>query len=190
LFGSSGLFDSGDPAARGLIRVDNDGILRACDEYGVIRTAVMRQIPPLGSYHHSDRIIVCELALHGRFHITPDWLYFRRDTPDRTYNVSPKLRTRCEIMDPARKNRLRHPTARLVAEYFGGYVGAIGRAPISAAEKRECYRNLGQWITDRGVSKFVPRQLVPAEDRLAATVERAAAVSVQSLVAGQRKKPQ
>ena len=33
LFGSSGLFESSDPQARGLIRVDNSGILRACDEY-------------------------------------------------------------------------------------------------------------------------------------------------------------
>ena len=96
LFGSSGLFESSDPDVRGLVRVDNRGILRACDEYGVIRTDVLRQVAPLGSYHHSDRIVVCEIALHGPFHMTPDWLYFRRDHPDRTYNASPKVRARCE----------------------------------------------------------------------------------------------
>jgi len=187
LFGSSGLFESSDPQARGLIRVDNSGILRACDEYGVIRTSVMRKIAPLGSYHHSDRIVVCEIALHGRFHITRDWLYFRRDTPDRTYNQSPKLRHRCEVMDPVRANRLRHPTARLVAEYFWGYIAAIRRAPLSPADRRECYRSLSQWILDRASSKIIPRHLVPAADQLSAA-DNSHAVSVRAVVAGQGEK--
>jgi glycosyltransferase involved in cell wall biosynthesis len=183
LFGGSGIFVNPDPAAPGLVRVDNSGILRACDEYGVIRTAVMRKVAPLGSYHHADRIVVCELALHGKFHITPQWLYFRRDRSDRTYNVSPGIRRRCEIMDPVRKNRLRHPTARLVAEYFLGYAGAIRRAPISAAEKRECARYLAQWMLDIGAGRVLPRQLVPASEQLAES-DRSHEVSVREVVAG------
>jgi glycosyltransferase involved in cell wall biosynthesis len=185
LFGSSGLFESSDPDVHGLIRVDNRGVLRACDEYGVIRMDVMRQIAPLGSYHHSDRIVVCEIALRGPFHITPDWLYFRRDTPDRTYNVSPTLRTRCVIMDPVRANRLRHPTARLVAEYFWGYVAAIRHAPLSAADRRECYRSLTQWMLDRAACAALPSRFAPAADQLPAAIDNAAAVSVQAVVAGQ-----
>ena len=46
LFGSSGLFESGDPDVHGFVRVDNQGILRACDEYGVIRADVMRRVAP------------------------------------------------------------------------------------------------------------------------------------------------
>jgi glycosyltransferase involved in cell wall biosynthesis len=184
LFGSSGLFESKDPEVHGFVRVDNSGMLRACDEYGVIRTAVLRRIAPLGSYHHSDRIVVCELALHGRFHITPDWLYFRRDTPNRTYNKSPKLRTRCEIMDPARANRLLHPTARLVAEYFAGYAGAIRRAPLTAAERRECFRDLARWMLDRVTTKVVPRPLIAAADLLA-TADQSRNISLDAVVARQ-----
>ena len=183
LFGSSGLFESTDPERPGFIRVDNSGMLRACDEYGVIRTAVMRNIAPLGSYHHADRIVVCELALHGRFHITPEWLYFRRDTPDRTYNKSPKLRARCEIMDPARSNRLLHPTARLVSEYFLGYAGAIHRAPISSTDRRKCYRSLSQWMLDRASSKVLPRQSVPVDHQ--SSLDQSHAVSIRAVVAGQ-----
>jgi glycosyltransferase involved in cell wall biosynthesis len=185
LLGSSGLFETNGPQGRRLIRVDNNGILRACDEYGVIRTSVLRQIAPLGSYHHSDRIVVVELILRGPFHITPDWLYFRRDHPDRTYNVSPSLRTRCEILDPVRKNRLRHPTARLVAEYFWGYVAAIQRAPISAADKRECYRDLAQWILDRAANKVSPRGFEQSvEDLPVMPADRD--VTVHAVVAGQK----
>jgi glycosyltransferase involved in cell wall biosynthesis len=183
LFGSSGVFDSTDPANPGIIRVDNFGVLRACDEYGVIRTAAMRSVAPLGSYHHSDRIVVCELALHGKFHITPEWLYFRRDTNGRTYNVSSKLRTRCEIMDPRRKNRLMHPTARLVGEYLLGYVGAIRRGPISAGEKHECYRDLARWVLDRAASKVMSREMVSRADQLAAGDHRHE-VSARAVVAG------
>ena len=78
LFGSSGLFDEGvfyggkgAPVNRaagpgGFVRVDNRGILRACDMYGVIRADVLRRVAPLGSYHHADRILACEISLHGR----------------------------------------------------------------------------------------------------------------------------
>jgi hypothetical protein len=184
LFGGSGLFESSDPAVHGFVRVDNSGILRACDVYGVTRAAVMRQVAPLGSYHHSDRIIICALALHGRFHITPEWLYFRRDTPDRTYNKSPRLRDRCEVNDPVRKNWLLHPTARLVAEYFLAYVGAIQRAPLSPADRRECYRDLVRWMLDRATSKVLRRRMVSAMDQLSAA-DQSHAISAREVVAGQ-----
>ena len=81
LFGSSGLFESKDPDVRGFVRVDNQGILRACDEYGVIRTDVMRRIAPHASYHHSDRVLVCELALHRSIPHNPGMALFPARLP-------------------------------------------------------------------------------------------------------------
>jgi len=43
-------------------------------EYGVIRTQALRRMTRRGSYHHADRTFNAELALHGRFHLVPDWL--------------------------------------------------------------------------------------------------------------------
>jgi glycosyltransferase involved in cell wall biosynthesis len=186
LFGSSGLFESSDGDASRLIRVDNRGILRACDEYGVIRADVLRRVAPQDSYHHSDRIVVCELALRGRFYMTPEWLYFRRDYPNRTYNASPTVRSRCVILDPARANRLRHPTARLMAEYLWGYVAAIRNAPLSPADRRECYRDLTHWMLDRASCAVVPRRLVSSEDYFSAgLVNERASVGV---VAGREQR--
>ena len=186
LFGSSGLFESSDPEVHGLVRVDNRGILRACDEYGVIRADVLRQVAPLGSYHHSDRIVICEIALHGPFHITPDWLYFRRDYPDRTYNTSPNLRARCAILDPARANRLRHPTVRLVAEYFWGYVAAIRHAPLSAGGPAGMLPSPGAMDAGPGGLQGLPGALrADRGSSLPATLV-SHAVSVRSVVAGQR----
>ena len=182
LFGSSGLFES--PEARGhrLVRMDNNGILRACDEYGVIRTEILRHVAPHDSYHHEDRIVVAELLMHGPFYEAPDWLYFRRDHEGRAYKS--KLRDRCAILDPRRANRLRHPTARLVAEYLWGYVGAIRRAPLSPADRRACYSELSRWITDRAVSGVVPRHLEPLDKHLS-DVNQNYADTVFALAGGQ-----
>jgi glycosyltransferase involved in cell wall biosynthesis len=195
LFGSSGLFEpdllfgpgssprSGDSGFGNFIRVDNQGVLRACDMYGVIRSDVLRRMSPLGSYHHSDRILACEIVLHGPFHMTPDWMYFRREYPDRAYNSSPKVRTRCAIQDPRRANRFLHPTGRLLAEYMWGYVAAIKNAPLSLAEQRECYRYLSQWVLDRAVCKVFPGRFGKTEEQPSGAGGQA--VSVRKAVAGQ-----
>ena len=59
------------------------------------------------------------------------------------------MRRRCANMDPRRANRWRHPAARLYGEYVWAYVSAIQRAPLSIADRRECYRYLAQWFTSR-----------------------------------------
>jgi len=179
MFGSSGLFEAEGSDGRRFIRIDNRGILRACDVYGVIRTDVLREVRRHDSYHHEDRIIVCELLFRGRFHQTPDWLYFRRDHDGRAYKTS--LRARCVINDPRRANRFMHPAARLVAEYLLGYVTAIRRAPLSAADRRECYQILAQWIFDRATSSILPRHLEPFDQEVA-TIEGTGPVYAQAVV--------
>ena len=119
------------------------------DDYGVIRTEVLRRTAMKESYHHADHTIIAELALYGRFYQVPDWLYFRRDHPERAERSSPTMRSRCANMDPRRADRLRHPAVRLYGEYVWAYMRAIWRAPLSAADKRNCYRYLAQWFASR-----------------------------------------
>ncbi|MFC5996710.1 glycosyltransferase family 2 protein [Pseudonocardia hispaniensis] len=125
------------------------------DFYGVIRTDVLRRTPLNGSYHHSDRTIVAELALLGPFHQVPELLYFRRDHPDRAERACPTKRARCANMDPRRANRLRHPEVRLLAEYVWGFIAAIRRAPLSSADRRRCYRDLASWLASRALPRPV-----------------------------------
>ncbi len=119
------------------------------DDLGVMRTEVLRRTALKGSYHHSDRTLITEVALYGPFYHVPDWLYFRRDHPDRASRAWPTVRSWCVTMDPRRANRLRHPTVRLLAEYVWAYVTAIHRAPLSSADRNECYRYLAQWMVSR-----------------------------------------
>lgn len=114
--------------------------------YGVIRTRALRRMTRRGSYHFADRTLNTELALYGRFHLVPDWLYFRREHFGRPPLT---VRERCAILDPRRADRLRHPVVRLYGEYLWGYVSAIRQAPLSTADRRECYGHLAHWIASR-----------------------------------------
>lgn len=132
---------------------ENDyGLLRADDNYGVMRTAVLRKVTPQGSYYHADRVFTTEIALHGRFYQVPEWLYFRRDHSDRPQHATPTVRGWCANLDPRRKNRILHPTGRLLAEFVLGYMAAIRRAPLSSADRLECYRILAEW----GIGRLRP----------------------------------
>lgn len=103
------------------------------DIYGVIRMPVLRSVAPFGSYHWADRVFVAELALHGPFHNEPEFLYFRRDHPDRTTRVGLDVRQRCARLDPARANRWRHPMVRLLGEYVVGFVPGHPARPAEPA---------------------------------------------------------
>ncbi len=118
------------------------------DEGGIVRADVLRRTPLHRSYHFADRTFTAELALHGPFHMVPDWLYFRREHPGQS-GKHRTVRSRCAVLDPRRANRVRHPVARLYAEYLWAYVSAVHRAPLSPGERRECYRHLARWMAGR-----------------------------------------
>jgi glycosyltransferase involved in cell wall biosynthesis len=153
---------------------------------GVIRTEVLRRTSLHGSYHLADRALTTEIGLHGPFHQIPDWLYFRRDHPDRAERAHPGIRKWCANLDPRRANKWRNPTVRLYSEYVWAYVAAIRHAPLSPADRRECYRYLARWAGGRVLP--VARRAV--HGRAGRTGEPPASavqpvLSVDAVVAGQ-----
>ncbi len=152
------------------------------DDYGVIRTEVLRRTAMKESYHHADHTIIAELGLHGPFYQVPDWLYFRRDHDDRAERACPTMRSRCANMDPRRADRLRHPAARLYGEYVWGYISGIRRAPLTPADRRECYRYLAQWFASRARPGY-------SEPSSPASSPEYVGISVNSIVAGRDRRP-
>jgi glycosyltransferase involved in cell wall biosynthesis len=150
------------------------------DDGGVIRMSVLQRTPLYGSYHHSDRTLIAELALHGPFYQVPGWLYFRRDHPERAERAFQTVRAWCANLDPRRADRMRNPTIRLYVEYVGEFVAAIRRAPLSQEERRECYYHLTRWLMTRvkvGHGRRVPEQPYAAQDP----------ISVEAFVAGRTR---
>ncbi|HEU5469733.1 MAG TPA: glycosyltransferase family 2 protein [Actinophytocola sp.] len=121
------------------------------DFYGVIRTDVMRRIAPHDSYHNAGRKLVAELAMHGPFRQVPELMFFRREHPGRGDRLG-SVRAVCRNLDPRRAG---HSTARLMSDYLRGFVTAVRRAPLSPADRRDCYRLLFSWLAGRVVSRPV-----------------------------------
>jgi glycosyltransferase involved in cell wall biosynthesis len=158
------------------------------DDGGVMRTHVLRRTAMKESYHHADRTIIAELALHGPFYQVPDWLYFRRDHPERAERACPTVRSRCANMDPRRASKLRNPVLRLYAEYIWGYIAAIRRAPLSDADRRECYGHLARWLASRAHAGQHGRVIEPdAQGNAQGNAQLPA--SIDLVVAGRRRGP-
>lgn len=154
--------------------------------YGVMRTAVLLRTHMHGSHHLADRTINTELGLHGPFCMVPDWLYFRRDHPERKSPYT--VRTRCAYLDPRRADRLRHPVVRLYGEYLWGYISAIRNAPLSPADRRACYQYLAQWVAGRAapvVSRSLHGGALASSEPLADTLP---VISVDAIVAGRERR--
>jgi hypothetical protein len=166
------------------------------DFYGVMRAQVVRPALRQGSHHHADRTMMTAICLYGPFYQVPDWLYFRREHPEVSYGSVgtqqagdgwperdwPLGRARCVNMDPRRANALLHPIVRLYAEYVWAYAAGIHRAPLSPADRRECYRHLLKWVATRA---HLARDHEAGQALLAAP----AAIPVDALVAGRSSKP-
>ena len=154
--------------------------------YGVMRRQVLLRTHLFGSHHLADRTINVELSLHGPFYMVPEWMYFRRDHPERT--VPYTVRSRCAYLDPRRANRLRHPVVRLYGEYVWGYVAAILEAPISPRERRECFGHLARWLTGR-VAPIAGRTMRREALRdTAALLPELPDVKVDAVVAGRERR--
>jgi glycosyltransferase involved in cell wall biosynthesis len=131
------------------------------DDYGVMYTDVMRRIAPYGAGGYgSDRVFVASMLLQGPFFRVPEVLYYRREHPHRASKAS--KRDRAVVYDPKRANRLKYPTLRLHGEYVWGFVAAIRRSPLSAADKVRCWRELAAWLANR----TMPRRSAPLESSL------------------------
>jgi glycosyltransferase involved in cell wall biosynthesis len=150
--------DSSDVVERFRSLVVADG---ADDEYGVMRTHVLRSIRPKDSYHHAARPFMTEIAFRGRFHQVRELLYFRRDHLGRG-DRHPTIPTLCTNLDPQRAGQ---GTTRLVAEYAYRFFEAIAAAPIKKSEKLACYRVLASHLMRSGLHRVVLRSgdpLLPA----------------------------
>jgi glycosyltransferase involved in cell wall biosynthesis len=164
-----------------------EGLLHAVsgdDDYGVIRIDALRRTPLLGSYYHADRALVAELSLYGRFLRIPEPLYFRRDLESRAGRPEVPVRQWCVSHDPRRADTLRHPRARLLAEYLWAFADGIRRSPLPGADKLACYRVLASYLGGRAL-----RRTAAATSTAPPSTAGTADVDVAELVPGRKESP-
>ena len=118
------------------------------DVFGLIRRDVLARTPLIASYIGSDRNLLAELALYGRYQRIPEVLFHSRDHTDRSIRAL-NMRERGGWFDPTLRDCITLPFWRSLCEY----ARSIRRAPLRAGERLACYAALpvGFWVTRRAL---------------------------------------
>lgn len=113
--------------------------------WGLMRTEVLARTPLIGSYVGSDRGLLAELGLHGRFHEIPEDLFMERNHPGRSCKAIP-FYLRTSWFDTSKQGARTLPNWRILAEYLK----AIRRAPLRQSERIQCYLLMPVWTVSNG----------------------------------------
>jgi glycosyltransferase involved in cell wall biosynthesis len=149
--------------------------------FGMVRTRLLRRVPPMGDYIGSDRCMLAELSMYGPFHELPEFLFLRRDHPGTSTRKFPSLRERMLVFHANSSGGTSHPTLKRALEYWSSIV----RVPLRPSDRMACIGVLGKWISMRvrsvlnrnlpGLAKpDIPAAARPAPARGAASLGSAA----------------
>ena len=123
---------------RELIRMDHN-----CQAmFGVMRAGVLKSTSVHGDFPDSDRCMLAEVALHGRFVELPDHLFFHRRHAQQMTQQFPSRQERMAQLNPDRRFRMVFPHFR----QFREYILAIHRSPLSWRSRLRCYFQMLRWV--------------------------------------------
>jgi glycosyltransferase involved in cell wall biosynthesis len=111
-----------------------------CEEtYGLIRAEIFAQTDLQMDYTGSDRTLMCELALHGRFENVEQCLFSKRLHGANEYI---DWRTRMAWFGEEYKGRIAFPWWTQLADYLR----VIRRVPLTSRDRRRCHLYMARWI--------------------------------------------
>lgn len=139
--GPTNVADGDEPATR-FRRVMMDEVY-CYAVFGVIRAAALGTTGLIGSFAQSDRVLLAELALHGRFVELDEPLFRHREHPGRSMYAYADDRDRQRWFDTSRDGSLTMPRWRLGVEYHR----ALHRASshLTPVERRRATTALAPW---------------------------------------------
>jgi glycosyltransferase involved in cell wall biosynthesis len=112
--------------------------------FGVFRRDSLARTPLIGKFVGSDRVLLAELGLQGRFCEIPEYLFHRRDHPQasgRMFNIYKRL----AWFDPRKENAINLVYWKVGLEYLK----SVRRVPLPWLEKARCFRTWVRWIARR-----------------------------------------
>lgn len=114
----------------------------ACDPImGLMRSEAFREVRPLGKFIASDMILLCEMALRGKFYEIGEHIYIKRIHPLMSRKKNPTVQEMARWFDPSADIKIQFPQWRLLKEYLL----VISEAPISFFAKSFCYYEIIRW---------------------------------------------
>ena len=118
-----------------------------CEElYGLIRSDVMHKTRLQPNYTDSDRTLLAQLSLYGRFYQIPKPLFYRRIHQQGSTHVYPEWRERMAWFFPdMSQSKITMPHW----SQFLHYLEVISHAPISVSERMGCYSHMVSWLLNK-----------------------------------------
>lgn len=113
--------------------------------FGVVRRDVLVRTGGIGAFTNADRVLLAELALHGRFVECDEELFVHREHRGRSMRSHPDDRDRMGWFAPQLDGSWRSPRWRLGLEYRRALARAASQ--LSAGERRAAQRHLARWVT-------------------------------------------
>jgi glycosyltransferase involved in cell wall biosynthesis len=110
-------------------------------DFGLMRRSSLMSTGLHGDYADSDRVLLAELLFQGPFHLLKEPLFFRRSHPGQSTKIAPNRGARTVWYNPELHGKLVFPHFRQLREFWE----AVGRAPISQADRIWCRRRLLSW---------------------------------------------
>ena len=158
--------DSENPVERFADLILNDHL--CLEVFGLMRAEALRRTSLLGGYVNSDRVLLAELGLRGRFLRVPEPLFLSRDHPERSVRATP-FHLRGPWYDSLNAGRRSFPHLRTVAEYRR----AVRTTPLSAVQRRRCLWQLARWPTvNMNWARALSDLVIGLDPRLAALLLR------------------
>ena len=129
---------SADPVARFAALVMH--MILCVEIFGVMRRSAVADTLMQGSYLGSDKVMLAELCLRGRFWLGSEPMFFRR-CHRRQYSVVGRSdRYRAEFWEGANAKALMHTLAVQKLIFFLDYCRRIARSPLTLAQRQACLR--------------------------------------------------
>jgi glycosyltransferase involved in cell wall biosynthesis len=110
--------------------------------FGVMRCEVLGRTRLIGKYAGSDRPLLSELSLLGKFFEVPERLFFYRFHAAQSWGGNKSPQATQAWYDPQRAGKITFPQWRLLREH----VRSIQRAPLSLIDRASCYLYMGYWM--------------------------------------------
>jgi glycosyltransferase involved in cell wall biosynthesis len=100
---------------------------------GLIRRDALHKLPPQGSHAHSDRVLLLQLGLLGRFYEVPEYLFISTRPSSQSLGTMPGTTA-------ARKSTLPEWN---VAKAF---ILSVAHAPLALGQRLRCYGLIASWV--------------------------------------------
>ncbi len=96
----------------------------------------------IGAYTGSDRPLLSELSLLGKFYEVPEQLFFYRFHEAQSWGGNKSQQAQQAWYDPRRAGKLTFPQWRLLREHLR----SIARSPVGLRDRAACYLYMGYWM--------------------------------------------